>query len=78
MALRGKRDVSAIRDLVARLELECSSLTCVQLARALAYSVLVWADCIEVYKPGAHVRYTSLDAFRRALLRDARRMIGPR
>ena len=76
MATNGKRDLSLIRDLVARMEFERSALACVQLAHALGYGVQVWPDAVELTKPGRRAQYPSVAALRRSLAREARRLVG--
>jgi len=73
-----RHDSSAIRTLAARLELERSSLLCVQLARALGYQIGGRPGCVRLHKPGDPLRavYFSADALIDDLLNDARKRVG--
>jgi hypothetical protein len=76
MIQRGRRNLSAIRDLVAQIELTSSSFACVLLVRALGYRLQVQRGMIELDRPSGRVCFSSVDAFQRALLREAYRLIG--
>lgn len=80
MAKTHRIDTSAIRDLTARLELERSSLLCVQLANALGYQIigLPGSGFIQLAHPRFRSRrkYWSIDSLITALVRDARRLVG--
>lgn len=71
-------DMVRIRELGARLELERSSLLCVQLARALGYQVSGRSGYVRLVKPGDPLCavYFSRDVLIDDLLRDARRLVG--
>lgn len=73
-----KRDSSSIRTLAARLELERSSLLCVQLAHALGYQVGGRPGCVKLVKSAARPAavYFSVDVLIADLLRDARKLAG--
>ncbi|MGH2506586.1 MAG: hypothetical protein ACRDHZ_04085 [Ktedonobacteraceae bacterium] len=73
-----KLDNSAIRVLAARLELERSSLLCVQLAHALGYRVSGKPGSVQLEKPGSRARpvYFSIDVLIEDLVREAGKLVG--
>ncbi|HLG75906.1 MAG TPA: hypothetical protein VKX46_05795 [Ktedonobacteraceae bacterium] len=88
MPVANSYDLPAIRDLVARLELERSSLACVQLAHACGYELVFWYEAqrrghcarkrrlwVEVTRHGQSAWYDSFEALCHAMLCAARRLI---
>ena len=71
-------DTQTIHDLITLLEVECSPLACAKLARALGYQVIGRPGRVELQRAGLCSAYSSVDTLRKALVRDARRLIGPR
>lgn len=78
MAKIQRIDALAIRVLVARLELERSSLLCVQLAHALGYRVSGKPGSVQLEKPGSRARpaYFSIDVLIKDLVREADKLVG--
>jgi hypothetical protein len=76
MARIQKVETQTIHDLATLLELECSSIVCAKLARALGYQITGRPGRVELEKAGMCSAYYSVDVLAEALLREARRLVG--
>lgn len=79
MAKTQRIDASVLRVLAVRLELERSSLLCVQLAHALGYQVTSdQPGSVQLEKSGSRPArvFSSIDALIHHLVRDVHRRIG--